>query len=470
MKLSELYPEATDLTFSQISHDSRLVKPGALFFALPGYKTQGDRFIPQAISQGAVAVVGEKPQNLAVPYFQVSDARGELSRVADLFYGRPSHSLWVAGITGTDGKSTTSYLLHHILNAAGVKAGLLSTVEVIGAGKRAPAPGHFTTPEAPEIHRILAEMRAEGLTHVVLETSSHALSERRVANVDYDLAVFTNLSPEHLDHYPDMEAYFRAKKKLFEMSPAGITNADSSYGQRLIGPQTTTYGLEAGMVRTRNLNFSSSGTQFDLITPDFEGQGFLPLLGTYNVYNALAAMSAAVSAGVAWPTALAALASFSGVPGRMQIISREPFLSAVDFAHTPAAIRSALAALRPLTQGKLIIVLGAPGERDRQKRFFMGQAAAQGADLVILSEDDSRSEALSEILAELERGVKSTDKTPLVIPERHRAIGKAVEMAQPGDTLLLAGKGHETTLIRGSETLAWSEAGELRNALAKMEG
>lgn len=470
MKLSDFYSGAPDLTVSQIGHDSRLVEPGTLFFALPGYKTQGDSFIPQAIAQGAAAIVGEKSQNLPVPYFQVPDARGELSRVADLFYGRPSHSLWVAGITGTDGKSTTSYLLHHILNAAGVKAGLLSTVEVIGAGKRAPAPGHFTTPEAPEIHRILAEMRAGGLTHVVLETSSHALSERRVADVNYDLAVFTNLSPEHLDHYPDMEAYFGAKKKLFEMSPQGVVNADSPYGQRLIEPQTTTYGLEAGMVRAQNLNFGPKGTEFDLVTPDFEGQGFLPLLGAYNIYNALAAMSAAVSAGVAWPLALAALASFPGVPGRMQIISREPFLSAVDFAHTPAAISSALAALRPLTQGRLIIVLGAPGERDRQKRFFMGQAAGLGADLVILSEDDSRSEALSEILAELERGVKSTGKTPLVIPERRQAIEEAVALAQPGDTLLLAGKGHETTLIRGNETLTWNEASELRNALTKMEG
>lgn len=466
MKLSKLYPNAPDLTFNQISHDSRLVAPGTLFFALPGHKTQGEYFISQSVAHGAVAVVGETPQSLAVPYFQVQDARRELSRVADLFYGQPSRSLWVAGITGTDGKSTTSYLLHHILIQAGIRAGLITTVEVITAGQRSPTPGHFTTPEAPEIHRILAQMRSEGLTHVVLETSSHALSERRVVDVNYDLAVFTNLSPEHLDHYPDMEAYFDAKKKLFEMSPWGVTNADSPYGQRLTGPQTVSYGLEAGLVRAQNLNFGPSGTQFDLVTPDFTGQGFLPLLGTYNVYNALAAISAAASAGIAWPLALAALESFTGVPGRMQVITREPFLGIVDFAHTPAAISSALAALRPLTRGRLIILLGAPGERDRQKRFYMGKAAAQGADLVILSEDDSRSEALAEILAELERGVKSTGKTALVIPDRRQAIEKAVALAQPGDTLLLAGKGHETTLIRSDKTLPWDEAGELCKALA----
>lgn len=463
-----LTPENPEV--SGITHNSSWVKPGSVFVAVRGLKTDGHKFIPQALQNGAVAIIGEGYEApLPVPYLTVQNARHALADVACMLQNHPSRELQVIGITGTDGKSTTSWMAYHLLQSAGKASGLLSTV-----GYRTPDgvlhhfPQHLTTPDSPEIQSLLRDLRNLGTTHCVLETSSHALELERVRGVEYDVGIFTNLTPEHLDFHGDMEGYFAAKRKLTDRSPFAVLNQDDPYARRLKDhPNCTTFGTSPESEwRAINIEEQVSGLAFEVLSPAGRFAVSLPMIGQFNVLNALAAMSACHHLGLTVAELQAGLASFPGVPGRMQILSHAPRLI-VDFAHTPPSLEKALEVLRPSTTGKLWVVVGsAGGNRDPLKRAPLGEVASRLSDQAIFTEEDCRDTPIEDILQEMERGARETGKPNFQsIPDRREAIRFAVLNAAPEDTVLLAGKGPEDTLERATETLPWNEVEEALGAM-----
>ncbi|GEM45378.1 UDP-N-acetylmuramoyl-L-alanyl-D-glutamate--2,6-diaminopimelate ligase [Deinococcus cellulosilyticus] len=454
-----------------VTHNSAWVKPGAIFVAVRGLKTDGHKFIPQALERGAVAVVGEGFEgDLPVPYLQVNSARHALADLACVLQNHPSRELQVVGITGTDGKSTTSWITYHLLQAAGKASGLLSTV-----GYKTPDgvlhhfPQHLTTPDSPEIQSLLRELVSLGTTHCVLETSSHALELERVRGVQYQVGIFTNLTPEHLDFHGDMEGYFQAKRKLIDRSHFAVLNQDDPYARRLTDhPNHTTFGVSPdAQWRAINIEEEVSGLKFTVVSPAGTFDVVLPMIGQFNVHNALAAIAAAHHLGIEIPVLQQGLASFEGVPGRMQILSSTPRVI-VDFAHTPPSLEKALEVLRPSTPGKLWVVVGsAGGNRDPLKRAPLGEVASRLADQAIFTEEDCRDTPIEEILREMERGASALDKNNFKsIADRREAIRFAVQHAADADTVLLAGKGPEDTLERATEILPWNEVEEALQALS----
>jgi UDP-N-acetylmuramoyl-L-alanyl-D-glutamate--2,6-diaminopimelate ligase len=489
--LAELIRDALGLELSLpeasvrgVAQDSRLVREGFVFVARPGGRDDGHRFIPQALAAGAVAVVGElaeevrqvQPWRGAVPYIQVPDARAAVAKLAASFYGHPSRALAVIGVTGTDGKTTTSYLLHHLLSARH-PTGLLSTAGVKVVDNPLPLHGHFTTPEAPEVQALLAQMVAAGCTHAVLESSSHGLAQRRLDEVAYACGVWTNLSPEHLDFHGTFTAYRDAKAELVRRAKLSVLNADdeafpffASQARELVR-----YGAAEGVeYRLLTVREEPGRLVWALEVAGKRYEAELPMVGRYNVHNALAAVAAAHRAGVGLEPLLERLASFPGVPGRMQVIQQKPFAVVVDFAHTPVALEKALLAMRPQVEGRLVVVIGSAGERDPNKRTPLGAVAARNAELAIFTEEDHRSESLTMILQQMAEGARAAGGVEgedfLLVPDRREAIRQAVALARPGDLVLLAGKGHEATLEREDEIIAWDEAEEARRALAALGG
>ncbi|WP_457637229.1 UDP-N-acetylmuramoyl-L-alanyl-D-glutamate--2,6-diaminopimelate ligase [Oceanithermus sp.] len=476
MTLRELFapfgPVAPELGVSGVTHDSRRVAPGYVFVALPGRRYDGHRFVPDAVKRGAVAVVGSRELEPGVFYLRLpeEELRPALARLAADFYRRPSEKLWVAGVTGTDGKTTTSFLLHHLLSESGRRAGMIGTVGYdVGEGLTFPE-DHFTTPEAPEVQGLLARMVAGGLTHAVLEASSHALAQHRLDQVSFDLAVWTHLSPEHLDFHGTMEGYFRAKARLVESAPLAVLNTACPYAMKLAGRPHLSYG-PGGDFELLQVEEEPGGLMLIFKSPAEKHRARLPMLGRYNAENALAAIAAAHAAGVSVAEAARALERFPGAPGRMQLVQTKPFRVVVDFAHTPKGLAATLAALRPTTQGRLIVVIGSAGERDPGKRAPLGRTAVKLADLAVFTEEDSRSEPVEEILAAMARGAREAGgregRDYLLEPDRERAIALALELARPSDTVVLAGKGHERTLERADATLPWNEAALVHKLLAQ---
>lgn len=470
---ADLSSRGPDPVVTDVVQSHTRVTPGALFVARRGASFDAHDLIPSAIAAGAVAVVGERPAGDvgvpdSVPYVQVADSRTALPHLAAAFHDHPSRHMTMAGVTGTDGKTTTSYLLHWLLSER-YSTGLISTAGVRLGATQLPPEGHFTTPEATEAQALLARFRAEGVSHVVLESSSHGFSQRRLDAVDYDLGVFTNLSSEHLDHHKTWANYREAKATLLRRSSTSIVNADdgeSDYFRTAArhadgSGRVIDYGVGPGAsLRIDEVVASGPrlGLSFEVAGVRLEGT--LPMLGDYNAYNAAAALAAAVELGIEPPAAMARLADFPGVPGRMQVIQEQPFMVVVDFAHTPPALTKALAVVRP-PLGRVIVVIGAAGERDPGKRAGLGSVAAQGADLAIFTEEDSRSEPIDEILAAMASGASSQgateDRDYLLVPDRTAAIEAALLAARPGDVVVLAGKGHESTLERLTETVPWDE-------------
>lgn len=465
-----------------VAQDSRRVGEGFVFVARGGQLQDGHAFAAEAVARGAVAVVGEAGEGArgnipeGVPYIQVEDDKRALAKLAAAFHGRPSEALKVIGVTGTDGKTTTATMLHHLLLAR-YPAGLLSTAGAKIGGASLKLPGHFTTPEAPEVQEMLARFRAAGCSHAVVESSSHGFAQHRLDEVAYDLGVLTNLSPEHLDYHGTFAAYRAAKAELVRRAPLAILNADdpslpyfASRANRVVR-----YGLEAPEAewRARDVVATPGKLSWRLAVRAADGcheaPVSLPMIGRYNVYNALAALAAAHTLGLELPLLSDRLASFPGVPGRMQVVQAEPFAVVVDFAHTAPALAKAIAALRPHLKGRLRVVLGAAGERDPNKRRPLGQTAMALADLCYFTEEDHRSEDLTHILSVMASGAQGAGGVPgetfFVIPERREAIAAAIGSAAEGDVVLLTGKGHEDTLERGSETLPWNEVEEARRAL-----
>jgi UDP-N-acetylmuramoyl-L-alanyl-D-glutamate--2,6-diaminopimelate ligase len=459
-----------------LAYDSRGVAAGTLFFAIPGDHVDGHDFIADAVARGARAVVAERETaGLAVPQLIVQRSRDALADAADAWYGRPSERLEVIGVTGTDGKTTTCFLAVAALQAGGRRPGMIGTVAVRVGDEVRPNEDRNTTPEAPELQALLASMLDADNDCVVMEATSHGLAQSRVRNCRFRVAVVTNLTSEHLDFHGTLEAYRAAKAKLVEEAPIAILNADDpsfGYFRDHARDRVVTYGTDASAdVRATEIQARADGTTFTATTPGWSGEVRLQLPGDFNVNNALGALALADVEGVDLDVATRAIGTVSGVPGRMERIDAgQPFGIVVDYAHTADSLAKMLHTLRPLTSGRLMVVFGSAGERDRTKRPAMGKVAAQLADLTVITDEDPRLEdghAINEAIAQGAREAGARDGNDLwVIDDRRAAIAHAIGLAQAGDMILLAGKGHEGSMFYANEKRWWDEREVARQELA----
>ncbi len=460
---------------SALAYDSRAVEPGTLFFAVPGVHVDGHEFVPQAVDRGATAVVVERElDGVAVPQLVVERTRNALADAAAAWFGQPSRRLHVVGVTGTDGKTTTCFLAAAVLRAAGMRPGLVGTVELGVGDERLPNENRNTTPEALELQALLARMVAAGNDSVVMEATSHGLAQARTRNVNFAVGILTNLTSEHLEFHGTLENYRAAKAMLFEQAPISILNADEAsfaYFRTKASGSVISYGLETDAdVRASAVAASATGTAFDVTTDDWAGRVALRLPGSFNVHNALAVMALARVEGIDLDLAARALGDVAGVPGRMETVDLgQPFGVVVDYAHTADSLGKVLRILRPLTRGRLMVVFGSAGERDPTKRPAMGRVAAELADVTVVTDEDPRLEdprIINESIADAARAAGARDgETLFVIDDRHAAINHAIGLAREGDLILLAGKGHEKTIIYGTEGRRWDEKEVARRAL-----
>jgi UDP-N-acetylmuramoyl-L-alanyl-D-glutamate--2,6-diaminopimelate ligase len=470
-----------------VVHDSRRVRPGELFVVLPGERYDARAYVPQALARGALGVVADAP--LALPpdraLLVVPSARPALADLAAAIRGHPSRQLRLVGVTGTDGKTSTTRLLAAILERAGLRTGWLTTVDVKIGDRVQPNDLHHTTPEADRVQAVLAEMVADGVETAILEVSSHALVLDRVRGCEVDLAIFTNLSPEHLNFHGTMDEYARAKARLFAMlsepSPKrwprlGILNADDPASAVMLHHSAVPvrwYGLDnPADVMARDVLLGVRGATFTLVTPRGEAHVTSGLLGRFNVVNWLAAGAAALELGATLDHVVQAAAETPPVPGRMERVDRgQPFLVVVDFAHTPQALENALRALRTHTEGRLMVVFGHAGERDPANRPAMGRIAAELSDFFVISMDDPLHEDPAEIAEQIAAGAVASGRRPghdfLVDVDRTAAIRQLVGRARAGDSVLLAGKGHERRMLVGDERRPWNDRDEAERALSE---
>jgi len=436
-----------------LAYDSRQVCPGYLFFAIRGTSLDGNRFIRDALGKGAAAVVsalGDEGAAPSVPWIQVEDERAAMAAIAGNFYGHPTKNLHLIGVTGTNGKTTTTYIVESILKAAGKPAAVLGTIEYRGPGFDSVA--ERTTPEAPDLEKLFRQVVDAGWQHAVMEVSSHAIQMKRVAGLQFEVAVFTNLSRDHLDFHGDMESYFQAKRKLFEgingVKPrVMVLNADDSRYEdlRTIDPlRAISYGMQvAADIYPVQHSFGWEATDAMFKTPIGELKVRTSLMGKANVYNVGAAIGVAVALGIPAQAIARGIEELRHVPGRFEIVSAgQPFRVIVDYAHTDDALEKVLKSAREITRGRLIVVFGCGGERDRTKRPVMGQVAARESDYAIITSDNPRGENPIAIIREIEEGIKSANYRIEV--DRRKAIRLALTEAMEGDTVLIAGKGHET--------------------------
>jgi UDP-N-acetylmuramoyl-L-alanyl-D-glutamate--2,6-diaminopimelate ligase len=467
-----------------VTHDSRRARPGDLYAALPGGRHHGAQFCQEAVSAGAVAVLTdpagrEAAREAGVPVFVVADPRARLGEVASWVYRHPSARLLLIGVTGTSGKTTTTYLLESALRRAGHLTGLIGGVETRIAGETMAS--QLTTPEATDLQALFAAMTERGVTAAAMEVSSHALALGRVSGTSYEVAVFTNLSQDHLDFHGTLEKYFAAKSVLFSPGYArvGVVNIDDAYGRRLADgariPVVTfsASGDPDADWRAAEVRCGADGSTFRIVGPGgVEAEASIALPGPYNIANALGAVVALVEAGVHLATAVAGVAACPGVPGRLERVDAgQDFTVLVDYSHKPGAVEAVLRALRPVTGGCLAIVLGCGGDRDSAKRPLMGAAAARLADLAILTSDNPRSEDPLAILAEMLEGVLTVGEPErariIVEPDRAAAIGLAVTMADKGDVIVVAGKGHERGQYIGQQVIPFDDREVAAAALAR---
>ena len=484
-----------DHVITSIHYDSRTVEPGGLFVAIEGLKADGHHHMEDAIGRGAIAVVGQKASFVSekASIITVDNSRLALAALAAAFYGHPSRELYLIGITGTNGKTTTAYLVEAILNAAGCNVGVIGTINYRFGGKEFENP--VTTPESLDLMRILRQMADSGVTHVVLEVSSHALDLDRVAFCEFDIGVFTNLSRDHLDYHGDMDTYWQCKKKMCvdclggefsQKEAAAVVNWDDAKGKELaseVSVRCLRTGLSEECEIRGDVQVSIDGASGTLEVPEGRFDFSTPLIGRHNIYNILAATGVATAMGLSLPTIKEGIEKLLGVPGRLEPVPNNAGFSVfVDYAHTPDALENVLRTLKSLTTGRLITVFGCGGDRDRDKRPMMGKAAGRFSDLSILTSDNPRTEEPKSILKEIEKGVRKVQETKLepavlckepgqgytVEPDRRRAIALGINAAKPGDTVLIAGKGHETYQIVGSETLDFDDRLEAKKALNKV--
>ncbi len=445
-----------DRPISGLAMDSRRVMPGNLFFALPGRRADGNSFIDEAITRGAVAIVGEKIPSVTaarVTYIQVADARRELARVSQRYFNFPDKSLELVGVTGTNGKTTVTNLIKHLLSTSTQRVGLVGTVNY-DLGARI-VPSYRTTPESLELYGMLAQMRDAGCRQAAMEVSSHGIDQQRVLGMQFGVAVFTNLTRDHLDYHKTLDAYFEVKSRLFNggtgsAPKSAAINLDDPYGRRLAAEvpkhvKVVTFGEAAdAVVRAENVRLNFRNTELTLVWPEGRVEITSPFIGRYNVSNLLAAFAACYALGRDPSIIATRLKSFPGVSGRMERIDEgQAYNVLVDYAHTDDALRNALGMLRAVTPGRLFVVFGCGGNRDRTKRPLMTAAVQEYADFAWATADNPRSEALSQIFADMKTGVTNPAKISFIEDRRH-AISVALDMAREGDCLLIAGKGHET--------------------------
>jgi UDP-N-acetylmuramoyl-L-alanyl-D-glutamate--2,6-diaminopimelate ligase len=459
-----------------LAYDSRNVRAGTLFFAVPGVHVDGHDYAAAAVKDGAIGVVVQRElEGLGAPQLVVDRTRRALADAADAWYGQPSKELEVIGITGTDGKTTTSFLAVELLRAGGHRPGLIGTVAVDIGDERLPNEDRNTTPESLELQELLARMVEAGNESVVMEATSHGLALERTRNCRFDVGVVTSVTSEHLEFHGSLEAYRRAKARLVEEAPLAILNTDDeayAFFRERARDRVLTYGIDADAdLRATELVADAAGSRFTLVAPDWSGEVTTPMPGRFNVSNALAALAIAHVEGVAWPVAVDALARTAGVPGRMERVDAgQPFAVVVDYAHTADSLGKVLRMLRPVTRGRLIAVFGSAGERDPTKRPAMGRVSAELADVTVVTDEDPRLEdprAINEAIADGARGAGAVDgESLLVIDDRREAIARAMAMAREGDVVLLAGKGHETSIFYGADKLPWDDREAARDALA----
>jgi UDP-N-acetylmuramoyl-L-alanyl-D-glutamate--2,6-diaminopimelate ligase len=502
-KLSQLFvdfpfptpAETPDVEVTGIAIDSRAVKPGEVFVALRGGTADGHNHIQKAIDNGASAVVGDKDFVARVanlPYIRLEDARRALTWLAAAFYGWPARKLRVIGVTGTDGKTTTTNLIYRILLAANIKAGMISTVNAVIGDEVLDTGFHVTTPDAHDVQRYLAKMVDAGLTHVVLETTSHGWSQHRVDACEFDIGVVTNITHEHMNEHGSFENYRAAKARLFSSlewtlpKPQGnprlaVINFDDpksfDFLNDFIKVNKVNYGLsERADIRAVDIKYSPSGIQFTAHSKDFSVDVQSRLVGAYNVSNCLAALTSAVyGLGIASGTAARGIDSLEGIPGRMEVIDMgQSFTAIVDFAHTPNALKVALEAARTMTKGRVISVFGSAGLRDKEKRRMMAETSAELADLTVLTAEDPRTESLAGILEEMAAGARSKGgregETFWRVADRGDAIRFALQLANPGDIVLSCGKGHEQSMCFGRREFLWDDRTAMRAALSEYLG
>ncbi|WP_256760241.1 UDP-N-acetylmuramoyl-L-alanyl-D-glutamate--2,6-diaminopimelate ligase [Cohnella sp. WQ 127256] len=459
----------SSVTVQSMEIDSRKVKKGCLFFCLPGHTVDGHDYAAQAIESGAVALVTSRELPISATQLVVPDTRLALAMLADFFYGRPSHALRPIGITGTNGKTTTAYLIEQIWSDAGVSAGVIGTIETRFGGQSLPMSG--TTPDVLELEQIMHAMVDAGTERCVMEVSSHALEQGRVKGCSFRTAVFTNLTQDHLDYHGTMEAYEAAKGLFFsrlgnsysdnaEERTFVVLNSDDEASARfakLTASEVLTYGIEKDAhLKASDVTITAGGTSFTLDSFRGNRKINLKLVGKFNVYNALAALGAALCDGIDLDDAIRSLETIVGVPGRVEPVNEgQPYAVIVDYAHTPDGLENVLNTVNELATGNVICVFGCGGDRDTKKRPIMGRIAAERANKIIVTSDNPRSEDPLLILRDIEVGLKDagvTEDRYELEPNRRAAIEKAVEMASPGDVVLIAGKGHETYQIIGGVT------------------
>jgi UDP-N-acetylmuramoyl-L-alanyl-D-glutamate--2,6-diaminopimelate ligase len=478
---TELPPSLAQTEIKGLDYDSRRVAPGYLFFAFPGSRVDGREFAAQATAKGAIAIVSElpAPAGMSGPWLEVEHGRHALALASKAFYGRLDEKIPLTGITGTNGKTTTSYLVDSILRAAGKTTMLAGTIEYHLGPRILPAAN--TTPESLDLHRMLAELdaltpRNPDSKAATMEVSSHALALGRVYGLQFQTAVFTNLTQDHLDFHPTMEDYFAAKRLLFTGSGGpppryAVINRDDEWGRKLAALETTaellSYGLGSeAMVRARHIHSGLNGLRFDVTFDKLRFEIESPLIGKVNVYNILAACCAGMTFQFTPAVIKRGIEACTGVPGRFERVDEgQPFAVVVDYSHTEDALRNAIAVARTLNAKRVITLFGCGGDRDRAKRPLMGQVAGELSDLVILTSDNPRSEEPLQIMNDALVGLRRTNTRTIVEPDRAAAIRKAIEEAHTGDVVILAGKGHETYQIFRDRTIHFDDREVAREAL-----
>jgi UDP-N-acetylmuramoyl-L-alanyl-D-glutamate--2,6-diaminopimelate ligase len=472
-----------------IEYDSRRVRPGAVFVAMKGGSTDGNRFVDKAISAGALGVITDSSQTFdhllvyqaGIPVIEVEHGRRALAQASAAFFDHPERKLAATGITGTNGKTTTAFLAEALLNAAERKSVLIGTIEYHVAGEVRPSA--HTTPESRDLFELMAEGTQRGATELVTEVSSHALDQGRASGIQFDVAVFTNLTRDHLDYHETMEKYFAAKRLLFDGSkyPAprvAVLNAHDPYSESLgasacsAGAEIRTYGIGRGDWRAASYSLTPGGAAIELQTPAGSAKVISHLAGEVNVLNLLAAFTAAHARGVAFSDLVESVPRLKAVPGRFQPVDAgQPFAVIVDYAHTDDALRNLTSLARKMTAqsgGRVITVFGCGGDRDRTKRPKMGKAAGEGSDFVVATSDNPRSEDPRAILAEIEPGLKATGIIYTIEPDRSAAIRLALEAARPHDAVLIAGKGHEKEQILATGAIRFDDAEVALSTLAEL--
>lgn len=458
-----------DTEITHVCVDSRATQKGSLFVAVPGNRCDGGHYARQAVDRGAVCVVCQSELPPDLPWVKVRDARLALSQLACRWYGHPSRQLTMLGVTGTNGKTTVTYLLRHILQRTGMKTGLIGTVQNIVGEQTLPA--QRTTPDALQIQQLLSAMTKNGCSHAVMEVSSHALDQHRAEGIDFAVGIFTNLTEDHLDYHGTMGCYCDAKAKLFQMSRMGVCNADDPWTERLLAGASCPsvyYGIHnPAEVWAENIFLHSRSVDFTVCTARTRTPVHLGVPGRFSVYNALGAIAACGKLGIPPEECAAALATFPGVAGRMEVVPTpgKPYTLLIDYAHTPDALENVLKTVRGFAQNRVIAVFGCGGDREREKRPLMGHIAGKLADLTIITSDNPRTEEPMAIIRDILPGIAGAEDKYIVEPDRRGAIALAMGRAAAGDVIVLCGKGHETYQEIGDKTIPMDEREIVRSLL-----